>query len=225
MEFSIDLIHGAEPVAKAPYRLAPIELEELHKQLEDLKGKGFIKPSYSPWGAPVVFVTKKDGSKRMCIDYRELNKRTIKNKYPLPRIDDLFDQLKGVVVYSKIDLKSGYHQLRIREADISKTAFRTRFGLYEFIVMPFGLTNAPAIFMDLINRVFMDYLDKFMIVFIDDILIYSKSEEEHACHLRIVLTRLWEHQLYGKLNKSKFWISSVSYLGHVISGEGLSVDF
>ncbi|GJS68168.1 putative reverse transcriptase domain-containing protein [Tanacetum coccineum] len=152
VEFQIDLIPGAAPVARAPYRLAPSEMKELSDQLKELSDKGFIRPSSSPWGAPVLFVKKKDGSFRMCIDYRELNKLTVKNRYPLPRIDDLFDQLQGSSIYSKIDLRSGYHQLRVREEDIPKTAFRTRYGHYEFQVMPFGLTNAPAVFMDLMNR-------------------------------------------------------------------------
>ncbi|KAJ0870844.1 putative nucleotidyltransferase, Ribonuclease H [Helianthus annuus] len=153
VEFRIDLVPGAAPVAKAPYRLAPSEMQELSTQLQELLDKGFIPPSFSPWGAPVLFVKKKDGSFRMCIDYRELNKLTIKNRYPLPRIDDLFDQLQGSSFYSKIDLRSGYHQLRIQEESIPTTAFRTRYGHYEFLVMPFGLTNAPAVFMDLMNRV------------------------------------------------------------------------
>ncbi|GJS70330.1 putative reverse transcriptase domain-containing protein [Tanacetum coccineum] len=171
IEFRIDLIPGASPVVRSPYRLAPSEMLELSNQLKELQEKGFIRPSHSPWGAPVLFVKKKDGSMRMCIDYRELNKLTIKNRYPLPRIDDLFDQLQGACCFSKIDLRSGYHQLRVREEDIPKTAFRTRYGHFEFTVMPFGLTNAPAIFMDLMNRVCKPYLDKFVIVFIDDILI------------------------------------------------------
>ncbi|GKF39578.1 putative reverse transcriptase domain-containing protein [Tanacetum coccineum] len=159
----------APPVARAPYRLAPSEMKELSEQLKELSNKGFIRPSSSPWGAPVLFVKKKDGSFRMCIDYQELNKLTVKNHYPLPRIDDLFDQLQGSSVYSKIDLRSGYHQLRVLEEEIPKTAFKTRYGHYEFQVMPFGLTNAPAVFMDLMNRVCKPYLDKFIIVFIDDI--------------------------------------------------------
>nr|GFC37162.1 putative reverse transcriptase domain-containing protein [Tanacetum cinerariifolium] len=152
VEFEIELVPRAAPVARAPYRLAPLEMKELAKQLQELSDKGFIRPSSSSWGAPVLFVNKKDGSFRMCIDYRELNKLTIKNRYPLPRIDDLFDQLQGSSVYSKIDLRSGYHQLRVREKDIPITAFRTRYGHYEFQVMSFGLTNAPAVFMDLMNR-------------------------------------------------------------------------
>ena len=155
--------------------------------MEELLNKGFIRPSTSPWGAPVLLVKKKDGSLRLCIDYRQLNWATICNQYPLPRIDELFDQLQGSRVYSKIDLRSGYHQLKVRENDVSKTAFRTRYGHYEFLVMPFELTNAPAAFIDLMNRVFQPYLDRFVIIFIDDILVYSGSSEEHSEHLRIVL--------------------------------------
>ncbi|GJY90399.1 putative nucleotidyltransferase, ribonuclease H [Tanacetum coccineum] len=224
VEFRIDLIPGAAPVARAPYRLAPSEMKELSKQLQELSEKGFIRPSSSPWGAPVLFVKKKDGSFRMCIDYRELNKLTIKNRYPLPRIDDLFDQLQGSSVYSKIDLRSGYHQLRIREEDIPITAFRTRYGHYEFQVMPFGLTNAPAVFMDLMNRVCKPYLDKFVIVFIDDILIYSKNKEEHGKHLKTILNLLRSEKLYAKFSKCDFWLDSVQFLGHVIDSSGVHVD-
>ncbi|GKC87177.1 putative reverse transcriptase domain-containing protein [Tanacetum coccineum] len=183
VEFRIDLIPGVAPVARAPYRLAPSEMKELFVQLQELSEKGFIRLSLSPWGDLVLFMKKKDGSFRMCIDYRELNKLTIKNQYLLPRIDDLFDQLQGSSVYLKIDLRSGNHQLRIREEDIPIIAIRTRYGHYEFQVMPFGLTNAPAIFMDLMNHVCKPYLDKFVIVFIDDILIYSKNKGEHGEHL------------------------------------------
>ena len=187
IEFSIELFPSTGPISKAPYRMAPVELRELKLQLQDLLDKGFIRPSVSPWGAPVLFVKKKDGSLRLCIDYRELNKVIVKNKYPLPRIDDLFDQLQGASVFSKIDLRSGYHQLKVKKDDILKTAFRTRYGHYEFLVMPFGLTNAPAAFMDLMNRVFQPYLDQFVVIFIDDILIYFKSQEDHEKHLQIVL--------------------------------------
>ncbi|GKA68758.1 putative reverse transcriptase domain-containing protein [Tanacetum coccineum] len=180
VEFQIDLIPRAAPVARAPYRLAPSEMQELSNQLQELSDRGFIRPSTSPWGAPVLFVKKKDRSFRMCIDYQELNKLTVKNRYPLPRIDDLFDQLQGSSVYSKIELRLGYHQLRVMDEDIHKIAFRTRYRHYEFQVMPFGLTNAPVVFMDPINRVYKPYLDKFIIVFIDDILIYSRNKEEHA---------------------------------------------
>ncbi|GJR51673.1 putative reverse transcriptase domain-containing protein [Tanacetum coccineum] len=199
-------------------------MKELSEQLQELSDKGFIRPSSSPWGAPVLFVKKKDGSFRMCIDYRELNKLTVKNRYPLSRIDDLFDQLQGSSIYSKIDLRSGYHQLRVREQDIPKTAFRTRYGHYEFQVMPFGLTNAPAVFMDLMNRVCKPYLDKFVIVFIDDILIYSRDEKEHEEHLKAILELLKKEQLYAKFSKCEFWIPKVQFLGHVIDSRGIHVD-
>nr|GEU55459.1 putative reverse transcriptase domain-containing protein [Tanacetum cinerariifolium] len=324
VELRIDLVPRAVPVARAPYRLAPLEMKELAKQLQELseKGfiqlakqlqelseKGFIRPSSSPWGALVLFVKKKDGSFCMCIDYIELNKLTVKNRYPLPRIDDLFDQLQGSSVYSKIELRTGYHQLRIREEDIPITAFRTQYGHYEFRVMPFGLTNAPAVFMDSMNRdkeehekhlktilellkreqfegvhvdhakiaaiknwatpttltevreedipitafrtqyghyefrvmsfgltnapaVFMDsmnrvckpYLDKFVILFIDDILIYSKDKEEHEKHLKTILELLKREQLYAKFLKCDFWLEYVQFLGYVIDSEGVHVD-
>ncbi|KAD4385652.1 hypothetical protein E3N88_25821 [Mikania micrantha] len=224
VQFRIDLMPGATPVAKSPYRLAPSEMQELSNQLQELLDKGFIRPSFSPWGAPVLFVKKKDGTFKMCIDYRELNKLTIKNRYPLPRIDDLFDQLQGAQYFSKIDLRSGYHQLRIQEEDIPKTAFRTRYGHYEFMVMPFGLTNAPAVFMDLMNRVCKPYLDQFVIVFIDDILIYSKNKKEHEQHLKTVLELLKEERLYAKFSKCEFWLREVQFLGHVINSDGIHVD-
>ena len=165
----------------------------------------------------MLFVKKKDGTLRLCIDYRQLNKLAIKNKYPLPRIDDLFDQLKDASIFSKIDLRSGYHQLRIKDVDVLKTAFRTRYGYYEFLVMPFGLTNAPAAFMDLMNRVFRPYVDQFVVVFIDDILVYSKDRENHNTHLRVVLETLRKEQLYAKLSKCEFWLNEVSFLGHIVS--------
>ncbi|GJX79276.1 putative nucleotidyltransferase, ribonuclease H [Tanacetum coccineum] len=271
--FRIDLVPGATPVAKSPYRLAPSEMQELSRQLQELQDKaarsalllkdkpsvrlsslpiqdydipedtwkvvryfmskenlqelqdkGSIRPSHSLWGAPVLFVKKKDGALRMCIDYKELNKLTVKNRYPLPRIDDLFDQLQGVLYFSKIDLQSGYHQLRVHEDDIPKTVFRTRYGHFEFTVMPFGLTNAPAVFMDLMNRVCKPYLDKFVIVFIDDILVYSKSKEEHEVHLRLVLELLKKEKLYAKFSKCEFWLQEVQFLGHVVNQNGIHVD-
>ncbi|GJT82815.1 putative reverse transcriptase domain-containing protein [Tanacetum coccineum] len=199
IEFRIDLIPDASPVVRSPYR-------------------------HSPWGAPVLFVNKKEGSMRMCIEYKELNKLIIKNRYPLPRIDDLFDQLQGACCFSKIDLGSGYHQLRVREEDIPKTVFRTRYGHFEFTVMPFGLTNAPAIFMDLMNRVCKPYLDKFVIVFIDDILIYSKSEEEHEVHLKTILNLLKKEKLYAKFSKYEFWLQEVQFLGHVVNRDGIHAN-
>ncbi|GJU95828.1 putative reverse transcriptase domain-containing protein [Tanacetum coccineum] len=181
-------------------------VKDFPEDLPELSDKGFIRPISSPWGAPVLFVKKKDGSFRMCIDYHELNKLTVKNRYLLPRIDDLFDQLQGSSVYSKIYLRSGYHQLRVREEDIMKTVFRTRYGHYEFQVMPFGLTNVPAVFMDLMNRVCKPYLGKFVIVFIDDILIYSKNKDEHEGDLKLILELLKKEELYAKFSKCEFWI-------------------
>ncbi|WVZ63482.1 LOW QUALITY PROTEIN: hypothetical protein U9M48_013109 [Paspalum notatum var. saurae] len=225
IEFLIELLRGTAPIAMRQYRMAPIEHEEVKKNIDELLAKGYIRPSSSPWAFPVLLVEKKDTDvKRMCVDYRALNKVTIKNKYPLPRIDDLFDQLQGACVFSKIDLRSGYHQLKIRPSDIPKTAFTTKYGLYEYTVMSFGLTNAPAYFMQLMNSVFMDYLDKFVVVFIDDILIYSKTEAEHEEHLRLVLQRLREHKLYAKFSKCEFWIDEVRFLGHVVSKGGIAVD-
>ncbi|GKD39238.1 putative reverse transcriptase domain-containing protein [Tanacetum coccineum] len=224
VEFQIDLILGATPVARAPYRLFPSEIQELSNQLQELADRGFIRLSTSPWEAPVLFVKKKDGSFRMCINYRELNKLTVKNRYPLPRFNDLFDQLQGLSVYSKIDLRSGYQQLRVRDEDIPKIAFRTRYGHYEFQVMPFGLTNAPTVFMDPMNRMCKPYLDKFVIVFIDDILIYSRNKEEHANHLRIILELLKKDKLYAKFSKCDFWIRIVKFLGHLIDSQRHHVD-
>jgi hypothetical protein len=224
VEFTIELEPGTALISRCPYRMAPPELAEMKKQLGELLEKGFIWPNTSPWGCPAIFVKKKDDTLRMCIDYRPLNAVTIKNKYPLPRIDTLFDQLAGGKVFSKIDLRSGYYQIKIRPQDISKTAFSTRYGLYEYLVMSFGLTNAPAFFMYLMNSVFMPELDKFVVVFIDDILIYSKNKEEHAQHLRVVLTRLREHKLYAKFSKCEFWLDRVQFLGHVLTPKGIFVD-
>ncbi|WVZ75520.1 hypothetical protein U9M48_023565 [Paspalum notatum var. saurae] len=225
IEFLIELLPGTAPIAMRQYRMAPIEHEEVKKNIDELLAKEYIRPSSSPWAFPVLLVEKKDTDvKRMCVDYRALNKVTIKNKYQLPRIDDLFDQLQGACVFSKIDLRSGYPQLKIRLSDIPKTAFTNKYGLYEYTVMSFGLTNAPAYFMQLMNSVFMDYLDNFVVVFIDDILIYSKTEAEHEEHLRLVLQRLREHKLYAKFSKCEFWIDEVRFLGHVVSKGGIAVD-
>jgi hypothetical protein len=202
--------------------MSPVELKELKIQLQGLLDKAYIHPSISPWGCSVFFVEKKDKELRLCVDYRPLNVVTIKNKYPLPCIDILFDQLAGAQVFSKIDLRSGYHQIKIRVKDVPKTAFTTRYGLFEYLVMSFGLTNAPVHFMYLMNSVFMPELDKFVVVFIGDILIYSMSMEEHEEHLRIVLQRLRDHQLYAKFSKCEFRIKEV--LGHMISPEGITVD-
>ncbi|XP_049414692.1 uncharacterized protein LOC125877444 [Solanum stenotomum] len=205
IEFSIDLEPGTKPISIPRYRMAPTELKELKDQIQDLLSKGFIRPSVSPWGAP-------------------LNKVTVKNKYPLPRIEDLFDQLQGAALFSKIDLRSGCHQLRIKPSDVAKTALRTRYGHYEFLVMSFGRTNAPATFMELMNGVFRPYLDSFVIEFIDDILVYSKNETDHVCHLRAVLQKLRDEKLYAKLSKCEFWLESMAFLGHVVSKDGVRVD-
>ncbi|KAA3470465.1 Retrotransposon protein [Gossypium australe] len=224
VELAIDLVLGTGPISIAPYRMAPTELKELKSQLQELIDKCFERPSFSPWGAPVLFIKKKDRSMRLCIDYRQLNKVMIKNKYPLSRIDDSFDQLKGATVFSKIDLRSGYYQLRVKDPDVLKIAFRMRYEHYEFLVMHFGLTNAPAVFMDLMNRIFLPYLDKFVVIFIDDILIYSRDMSEHAEHLRIELQTLRDKKLFAKFRKSEFWLREVRFLGHVVSTEGIRVD-
>src|ERR1041384_8448933 len=170
-------------------------MDKLKKQLAELLQKGFIRPSVSPYGAPVLFVHKKEGTLRLCVDYRTLNKITIKNKYPLPRIEELTDRLAGAKYFSKLDLYSGYHQIRIKQEDIPKTAFRTRYGHYEFLVLPFRFNNAPATFMTLMNDIFHQYLDKFVVIYLDDILVYSKTREDHLKHLKIVLDTLRKHRL------------------------------
>jgi hypothetical protein len=224
VEFVIELKPGTTPISRRLYRMPPNEFAERKTQLQDLLEKGFIRLSSSPWGCPTIFFKKKDQTLRMCVDYRPLNEVTIKNKYPLPWIDILFDQHTGAWVFSKIDLRSGYHQIRIRPEDIPKTAFTTRYGLFEYLVMSFGLTNAPAHFTYLMNSVFMPEINKFVVVFIDDFLIYSKNEEDHAKHLRIVLMRLREHQLYAKFSKCTFWLEEIQFLGHVLSAKGIAVD-
>jgi hypothetical protein len=224
VEFVIELQPGTTPISKRPYRMPPKELAKLKTQLQELLDKGHIRPGSSPWGCPAVFVKKKGGSLRLCVDYRLLNAVTIKNKYQLLCINVLFDQFAETKVFSKIDLRSGYHQIKISPCDIPKIAFSTRYGLYEYPVMPFGLTNAPSYFMYLMNSIFMTELDKFVVVFIDDILIYSKTEEEHAEHIRIVLQRLQDHKHYVKFTKCEIWLDGVKFLGHTISKDGISMD-
>jgi hypothetical protein len=204
--------------------MSPVEMKELKVQLQGLLDKGYIHPSTSPWGCSALFVEKRDKELRLCVDYWPLNAVTIKHKYPLSCIDILFDQLEGAQVFSKIYLRSGYHQIKIHAEDIPKVAFTTRYGLYEYLVLSYGLTNAPAHFMYLMNSIFMPELDQFIVVFIDDILVYSKSMEEPEDHLRIVLQCLREHQLYTKFSKCVFWIREVLFLGHVVSPEGIVVD-
>jgi hypothetical protein len=224
IEFVIERQPGMAPISRRPYKMTPKELAELKVQLNELLDKGYIRLSSSSWGCPALFVKKKDQSLSLCVDYRPLNAITVKNKYPLPRIDILFDQLASAKVFSRVDIHSGYHQIKIRLEDVPKTAFSTKYGLYQYLVMSFGLTNAPTHFMYLMNSIFMLELDKFVVVFIDDILIYSKSEEEHAQHLRVIVQRLRDHQLYAKFSKCAFWLKEVPFLGHVISAEGIAVD-
>jgi hypothetical protein len=204
--------------------MTPKELAELKIQLKELLNNGYIRPNSSSWGCPTLFVKKKDQSLKLCVDYRPLNAVTIKNKYLLSRINILFDQLADVKVFLKVDLRSGYHQIKIRPEDVPKTAFSTRYELYEYLVMSFGLTNAPTHFMYLMNSIFIPELDKFVVVFIDDILVYSKNEEEHEQHLRIILQQFHDHQLYAKFSKCAFWLKEVQFLDHIISLEGITVD-
>jgi len=224
VDHAIEVVPGVAPPAKAPYRMSHEELKELKVQLEKLLAKGYIKPSKSPYGAPVLFVHKKDGMLRMCVDYRAFNKATVKNWYLLLQIDDLFDRLSEAKVFSKIDLCLGYYQIRIVEGDEKKTVCRTKYGSYEFLVMPFGLTNAPTTFCTFMNDIFREWLDDFVVVYIDDILIYSSSLEEHAEHLRKVFQRLRENKLYAKLEKCEFGVTEVDLLGHRITQEGLKMD-
>ncbi|GJP73424.1 hypothetical protein CLOP_g4139 [Closterium sp. NIES-67] len=215
---------GSKPTFRAPYRLSPTELTDMKKQIEYLLAKGLIRPSTSPYGAPVLFTPKPDGSLRMCIDYRALNKQTIKNKYPIPRIDDLLDQLRGATVFSKLDLRSGYWQIRMADNSIHKTAFRTRYGSYEYLVMPFGLTNAPATFQAEMNHILRPLLDECVVVYLDDILIYSRDMKQHVEHLRRVFEILRRERFYVKLSKSEFALEKVQFLGHLVSAQGVHVD-
>src|SRR3954464_9249021 len=224
VEFIIDLKPGTIPIGKRPYKMPPHHLLELKKEIDTALDKGFIRPSSSAWGAHSLFVKKSDGTNRLVQDYRPINQATIQKKYPLPRINDLYDQLAGSTVFSKLGLRLGYHHIRVRDEDILKTAFITRYGSYEYTVMSFGLTNAPATFSRLMNYIFMEYLDKFVVVYLDDILVYSKNEEEHVEHLCLILSKLREHKLYAKFSKCEFWLPKVTYLGHVISAKAIAVN-
>ncbi|GLI71739.1 hypothetical protein VaNZ11_017045 [Volvox africanus] len=223
VDHSIELTTSV-PMSRNSYRMSQDELAELKNQITSLLEKGWIRPSVSLYGAPVLFAQKKDGGLRMCIDYRALNKATVRNAYPLPRIDELLDRLHGAAVFSKIDLQSGYHQIRVAAQDIPKTAINTRYGHFEFTVMPFGLTNAPATFQRLMNDIFRPYLDTFVLIYLDDILIYSKTEDEHAQHLETVLQVLREHQLYAKASKCAFGTTKIDFLGHIVSKDSISAD-
>ena len=220
----IELEEEAKPVAKPAFRLSPAEMDELKKQLSLLLEKGLVRPSVSPWGAPVLFAPKKDGGLRMCLDYRALNKLTVKNKCPIPRIDEIFDRLQGAQHFTSLDLRSGYYQIRMRDTDIPKTCIRTRYGSFEFLVMPFGLTNAPSTFQAVMNDVFREYLDDFVMVYIDDILIFSRTEEDHFRHVKLILTRLRQHKLFAKLSKCEFNRASLPFLGHVVGQNGVEMQ-
>ena len=224
VDHRIELDPGAPPPSRPTYHLSHKELEELDAQLKEYSANGWIRPSQSPYGAPILFVRKKDGTMRMCTDYRGLNKITKKNRYPLPRIEELMDRLQGAQFFTKIDLRQGYHQIRIAEPDVEKTAFRTRYGHFEYTVLPFGLTNAPATFMTLMHEVLRDQLDRSVVVYLDDILIYSPTWDKHVQHVQQVLHQLRKHQLYAKLSKCDFGARRVEFLGHFVSAEGVAMD-
>lgn len=222
-DHKIDLVPGCSPPNRPPYRVSQTQQDEIFKQVQELLEKGLVRPSSSPFCSPVLLVLKKDRSFRMCVDYRALNKQTIKNRFPIPRIDDIFDRLGGSQIFSRIDLKSGYHQVRVVPEDIHKTAFRTTFGLYEYLVIPFGLTNAPATFNRLMEHLFRDHR-AFTGVFFDDILIFSKNEKEHREHLKIVFKVLSKNALLVNGKKSEFFLGEIQYLGHIISKDGIQMD-
>ena len=224
IDFTIELMHGVAPISRAPYRMSLPKLTKLKMKLHELLDKGYIHPNVSPWGAPILFVKNKYGTMQMCMDYRQLNKQNLKNKYPFPRIDDLFDKIKDTTVFSKIDLWSGYCQIWLKDEDIDKANFCTRYGHYEFVVLPFGLTNAPKTSMSLMHGIFHPFLDKFVLIFIDNIPIYSKTMEEHKLHLQVVLRILRENKIYAKFSKCDFYNEQIQYWGHVIYGEGIVVD-
>ena len=221
LDHEIDTVPGEAPPHKSPYRLSNTEMEELRRQVELLLEQGWIRPSSSPYGAPILFVPKKDGKWRMCIDYRALNKITVKNRYPLPKVEELMDRLHGARYFMKIDLYSGYHQIRVRESDIQKTAFVTKYGAFEYLVMPFGLCNALATFQRVMNTILRDGLDRFVLVFLDDILIYSRTKEEHEKHIRAVLDPLRSEKFFGRIKKCDFYQAEVEYLGFDVGAYGV----
>jgi hypothetical protein len=220
---TIPLLPNAAPVFKNLYRLSPTERAEVEAQIKEALAKGWIEPSTFPWGAPILFVHKKGGGLRMCVDYRALNKQTIKNKYPLPRIDDLFDCLQGAQIFSSLDLASGYHQIRIPDEDIPKTAFRTPGGHYQYRILSFGLANAPATFQAAMNAMLRPLLGKGVLVYLDDILIYSKTWDEHIALLRDVFERLNKNKYYCRPWKCHFGEAKIEYLGHIVSQQGIHV--
>jgi hypothetical protein len=220
----IPLKEGAKPPNIRPYRMSHSQKNSVELLIKEMLQKSEIRPSTSPYSSPIILVRKKDKSWRLCVDFRGLNDMTVKNKFPIPVIEDLLDELNGATIFSKFDLRSGYHQIRMRPEDIPKTGFSTHCGQYEYLVMPFGLCNAPPTFQELMNSIFSKYLRKFVLIFFDDILVYSKSPEQHVHHLRLVLQVFRTHSLKAKLSKCTFGQPQVEYLGHILSGNGVQTN-